>query len=49
MYEDLNGPIPADPKAALKKVESVTAKNQNIRKTARFLESKFPGIIKFSP
>jgi len=49
MYENLNGPIPADPKAALKKVESVTAKNQNIRKTARFLRIEFPEIIKFSP
>jgi len=43
MYEDLNGPIPADPKAALKKVESVTAKNQNIRKRARFLRIEIPG------
>ena len=49
MYADLKGPIPADPKAALQKVESVTAKNQNIRKKARYLRIEIPGDIKFSP
>ncbi|MEK9770668.1 MAG: ThuA domain-containing protein, partial [Betaproteobacteria bacterium] len=43
MYADLKSPIPADPKAELKKVESVTAKNQNIRKRARFLRIEIPG------
>ncbi len=43
MYADLKGPIPADPKAALQKVESVTAKNQNIRKKARYLRIEIPG------
>ena len=37
MYADLNGPIPADPKAVVQKVQSVTAKNQNIRKGARYV------------
>ncbi len=43
MYADLNSPIPADPNAALKKVEAVTASNQNIRKKARFLRIEIPG------
>ena len=43
MYADLKSPIPADPKAALKKVESVTAKNQNIRRKARYLRIEIPG------
>lgn len=42
MYADLTGPIPADPKAVLQKVESVTAKNQNVRKGARFLRVEIP-------
>jgi hypothetical protein len=37
MYADLNIPIPADPKAVIQKVQSVTAKNQNIRKGARYV------------
>ena len=42
MYQDLKSPIPADPKASLKKVQSVTAKNQNVRKGARFLRVEIP-------
>ena len=34
--------VPADPKAVVQKVQSVTAKNQNIRKGARFLRIEIP-------
>ena len=42
MYVDLNSPIPANPNVVVKKVQSVTARNQNIRKGARFLRVEIP-------
>ncbi|MDG1139826.1 MAG: GDSL-type esterase/lipase family protein [Opitutales bacterium] len=42
MYKDLKSPIPADPNSVVKKVKSVTARNQNIRKGARFLRIEIP-------
>ena len=37
MYDALKSAIPANPNVVVRKVQSVTARNQNIRKGARFL------------
>ena len=42
MYDALKSAIPANPKVVVKKVQSVTARNQNIRKGARFLRVEIP-------